>query len=101
MGVLLDAGIAIAAVAAGGMASRWSRRRCDEALTAARRMPLPEQRSFAVVAKPSAGALPRAQARKLRALQQALDDERRSGEFLLARRAAPSVSAPGAEGDPA
>jgi hypothetical protein len=104
VGVLLDAGIASVAVAAGGVVIRWSRRRCDEALAAARRMARPEQRSFALVAKPRRGPLPRAQARQLRAFQQALDDEGWGG-VALARRAAPSAStsseADWAEGDPA
>jgi len=76
----------------------WSRGRCAEALAAACLLPEPPRRAFALRAASEAGALSRAQARDLRAFQQALDDEWRDG-VLLARRAVPAV--PPSEGDPA
>lgn len=75
---------------AGNRLFRWSRRRCDEALAAARSLPPPRGRSFVLLATTDDRPLSRAQARELRAVQQALDDERRDGA-LLARRAVPSV----------
>lgn len=89
------------ALVAGAFAARagvarlfgWSRRRCDEALAAARHFPTSRPRLFAVMAEAAAGPLSRARARDLRALQQALDDEGRDG-VLLARRAVPALPPP-------
>ena len=92
-----EAGAAVVAVIAGSVAAGglfdWSRRRCGEAIVAAGRLPAPERRIYALVAKPDAGPLSRAQAWDLRAFQQALDDERRDG-VLLARHAVPTVRSP-------
>ena len=88
--------VGVAVVAAGQATSRWARQRCDEALAAARLVPAPSERSFALVAGLEHRTPDRAQVRQQRALQQALDTERRGGAFL-ARRATPYVR-PG--GDP-
>jgi hypothetical protein len=56
----------------------------------ARRLPDPSERSFAVAARLGDRSLDRARVREQRALQQALDIERRGGSFL-ARRATPPV----------
>jgi hypothetical protein len=69
---------------------RWARQRCDEALTAARLMPVPPERSFALIAGLEDRCVDRAQVREQRAFQQALDAERRGGAFL-ARRPTPTV----------
>ena len=100
MSDLSGAAVAVGAAAvAGWVAGRrlfaWARGRCDEALIAARSLPDPRDRSLALVA--TLGGRPsRAQARDLRAVQQALDDERTDGA-LLARRAVRAV--PAGEGD--
>lgn len=78
---------------AAGRLFDWSRRRCGEALAAARLLPPPERRTFALVARTGVGPLSRAQAPDLRAFQQALDDGRRDG-VLLARHAVPAVRPP-------
>ncbi len=82
-------GIGVAVVAA-EWASRWARHRCDEALAGARLMPVPAERSFALIAGLEDRSQDRAQVRQQRAFQQALDIERRGGAFL-ARRATPTV----------
>ena len=56
----------------------------------ARRLPDPTERSFAVQARLEDRSPDRARVREQRALQQALDIERRGGSFL-ARRATPPV----------
>lgn len=83
---------AFAGWVAGRRVLAWARGRCDEALAAARSLPEPRERSFALVATFD-GRPSRAQARDLRAVQQALDDEGRDGA-LLARRAVPAVRRP-------
>ena len=69
---------------------RWARRRCDDALAGAALIPAPPERSFALIAGLEDRSPGRARAREQRALQQALDTERRGGAFL-ARRATPTV----------
>jgi hypothetical protein len=83
-------GVGVAVVAGGRATGRWARRRCDEALALARRLPDPSERSFAVTARLEHRTVDRARVREQRTLQQALDIERRSGAFL-ARRATPPV----------
>jgi hypothetical protein len=70
------------AVVAGRAAGRWARRRCDEALDGARLIPAPSERSFVVIAGLGGRSQARALGRDQRALQQALDIERRGGAFL-------------------
>jgi hypothetical protein len=53
-------------------------------------MPAPSERSLALIAGLEDRPRDRAQVRQQRALQEALDDERRGGAFL-ARRATPTV----------
>ncbi|HYH48615.1 MAG TPA: hypothetical protein VEG38_03610 [Acidimicrobiia bacterium] len=89
-GVLLEVGVGVVFVAAGSAASRWAKRRCDEALACARLLPAPPERSFALIAGLEDRSPDRALVREQRAFQQALDIERRGGAFL-ARRATPSV----------
>ncbi|MGH8992278.1 MAG: hypothetical protein ACRDZ7_12280 [Acidimicrobiia bacterium] len=67
---------------------RWALHRCDEALTAARRLPPVPERRFVLVAGTDPGPVSGARAREVRALQQALDDGWRDGA-PLARRAVP------------
>jgi hypothetical protein len=89
-------GIGVAVVALGRATCRWAQRRCEEALAAARLIPVPSERSFALI--PGLEGIPgledrspdRAQVREQRAFQQALDTERRGGAFL-ARRATSTV----------
>ena len=84
-------GVGVAVVALGRASSRWARQRCEDALASARLMPLPSERSFALIPGSSDGRSPaRAQVREQRAFQQALDTERRGGAFL-ARRVTPYV----------
>jgi hypothetical protein len=71
-------------------AGRWAKRRCDEALASAHLLPVPAERSLALLAGLEDRSPGRAQVREQRAFQQALDMERRGGAFL-ARRATPSV----------
>ena len=89
-GVVWGVGMGVAVVAGGRATSRWARRRCDEALAAARTLPAPSERWFAVIAGVEHRSPDRAQVREQRAFQQALDTERRGGAFL-ARRATPTV----------
>ena len=93
-GVVWGVGVAVAVVAMGWATGRWARLRCDEALACARLMPVPSERSFALIAGLEDRSTDRAQGREQRAFQQALDRERRGGAFL-ARRATSTVR-PGA-----
>ena len=83
-------GVGVTTVAGAWATSRWARRRCDEALAGARLIPFPSERSFALIAGLEDRSPDRARVRERRALQQALDIERRGGAFL-ARRATPTV----------
>lgn len=83
-------GVGVAVAAAGRATSRSARQRCEEALSAARLMPTPAERSFALITGLEHRTPDRAQVRQRRAFQQALDTERRGGAFL-ARRAIPTV----------
>ena len=87
-------GVGVAVVTLGRASGRWARRRCEEALAGARLMPLPSERSFALIPGTCDRSPDRAQVREQRAFQQALDTERRGGAFL-ARRVTPYVP-PGA-----
>jgi hypothetical protein len=89
-GAVWGLGAGVAVVAGGRAAGRWARRRCDEALAGARRLPRPSERSFVLVTGLGDRPPDRARVRDQRALQQALDIERRGGAFL-ARRATPPV----------
>jgi hypothetical protein len=90
-GVVWGLGVGVAVVAGGRATSRWARCRCDEALAAADLIPAPPERSFALIAGLEDRSVHhRARVREQRALQQALDSERRGGAFL-ARRATPTV----------
>jgi hypothetical protein len=93
--VVWAVGGGVAVVALARATSRWARRRCDDALAAARLIPALSERSFALIAGLGDRAVDRAQAHEQRAFQQALDAERRGGAFL-ARRATPTVHRPGA-----
>jgi hypothetical protein len=87
--VIVATGGLLVGRAAGKRLFRWSRRRCDEALTAARRLAPADHRRCISMAQTDDHALSRAHARQLRAIQQALDEEGWGGA-LLARRAAPA-----------
>ncbi|HEY4408995.1 MAG TPA: hypothetical protein VGO87_03885 [Acidimicrobiia bacterium] len=89
-GAVWGLGVGVAVVAGGRATSRWARRRCDEALAGARRLPLPSERSLVLIAGLGDRSPDRARVRQQRALQQALDRERQGGAFL-ARRATPPV----------
>lgn len=89
-GVLWSVGVGVAIVALGRATSRWARQRCDEALAGAHLMPVPSERSLALIAGLEGRSPDRAQVREQRAFQQALDTERRGGAFL-ARRVTPYV----------
>ena len=89
-GVEWGVGVGVAVVALGRATSCWAQRRCAEALAAAREIPVPSERSFALIPGLEDRSADRAQVREQRAFQQALDMERRGGAFL-ARRATPSV----------
>ena len=89
-GVVWGLGVGVAVVVGAQAACRWARRRCDEALAGADLIPFPPERSFALIAGLEDRSPGRARVREQRALQQALDAERRGGAFL-ARRATPSV----------
>ena len=83
-------GVGVAVVALGRAAGRWAQRRCEEALAGARLIPIPSERSFALIPGLEGRSPARAQVREQRAFQQALDTERRGGAFL-ARRVTPTV----------
>jgi len=87
-------GVGVAVVTLGQAANRWARRRCEEALANAHLIPVPSERSFALIPGLEDRSPDRAQVREQRAFQQALDTERRGGAFL-ARRVTPTVR-PGA-----
>ena len=89
-GVMWGVGVGVAIVALGRATGRWAQRRCEEALAAARLMPVPSERSFALIPGLEDRSPDRAQVREQRAFQQALDTERRGGAFL-ARRVTSSV----------
>ncbi|MGH9011945.1 MAG: hypothetical protein ACRDYF_19170 [Acidimicrobiia bacterium] len=89
-GVVWGLGVGVAIVALGRATGRWAQRRCEEALAAARLMPVPSERSFALISGLEGRSPDRAQVREQRAFQQALDTERRGGAFL-ARRVTSSV----------
>ena len=83
-------GVGVAVVALGRATSGWAQRRCAQALAAARELPVPSERSFALIPGLEDRSPDRAQVREQRAFQQALDTERRGGAFL-ARRATSTV----------
>lgn len=90
MRIVYHCGVAVAvwgvgvgvAVVVGRATGRWARRRCDEALAGAELIPAPPERSFVLIAGLDDRPQARARARQQRALQQALDTERRGGAFL-------------------
>jgi hypothetical protein len=83
-------GVGVAVVTLGRATCRWARQRCEEALASAHLMPLPSERSFALIPGLEGCSPDRAQVREQRAFQQALDTERR-GDTFLARRVTPTV----------
>jgi len=92
-GAMWGVGVGVAVVALGRASGRWARQRCEDALASARLMPLPSERSFALIPGTGDRSPDRAQVREQRAFQQALDTERRGGAFL-ARRATLTVPPP-------
>jgi hypothetical protein len=89
-GAVWGVGVGVAVVTLGRATSRWARQRCEEALASARLMPVPSERSFALIPGLEGRSPDRAQVREQRAFQQALDTERR-GDAFLARRVTPTV----------
>ena len=83
-------GVGVAVVTLGRATCRWARHRCEEALAGACLVPVPSERSFALIPGLEGRSPDRAQVREQRAFQQALDTERRGGAFL-ARRVTPFV----------
>jgi hypothetical protein len=77
----------------GGRLFGWSRRRCDEALAAARLLSLPSKRTFVRVATDRSTA--RARVGVALTVQQAFENERRDGALLAPR----TVSAVSQSGD--